>query len=48
MTPRREGAVRESLGDSREGWARRTEQWRRPMSWRTVWRLTAAGRPPVI
>ncbi|HET9944921.1 MAG TPA: glycosyltransferase family 2 protein, partial [Actinomycetes bacterium] len=21
---------------------------RRPMSWRTVWRLTRAGRPPVL
>jgi hypothetical protein len=21
---------------------------RRPMSWRTVWRLTRAGRPPVV
>jgi hypothetical protein len=21
---------------------------RRPMSWRTVWRLTRAGRPPIL
>ncbi|WP_406378946.1 hypothetical protein [Streptomyces sp. NBC_01618] len=48
MTPRRDGGVPESLCGMREDWARRTEQWRRPMSWRTVWRLTAAGRPPVI
>ncbi|MFI7104128.1 glycosyltransferase family 2 protein [Streptomyces sp. NPDC050161] len=44
----RSGGVRESLVGMREGWARRTEQQRAPMSWRTVWRLTAAGRPPVI
>ncbi|MFE7779480.1 glycosyltransferase family 2 protein [Streptomyces nigrescens] len=44
----RGGQVRESLRGKREGWARRHEQQRRPMSWRTVWRLTAAGRPPVI
>ncbi|WP_405682327.1 hypothetical protein [Streptomyces sp. NBC_00057] len=44
----RGGGVHESFGGMREGWDRRTEQLRRPMSWRTVWRLTAAGRPPVI
>ncbi|MBV9023979.1 MAG: glycosyltransferase family 2 protein [Streptomycetaceae bacterium] len=44
----RGGGVGESLGGMREGRARRSEQQRRPMSWRTVWRLTKAGRPPVI
>ncbi|MEJ8640762.1 NUDIX domain-containing protein [Streptomyces sp. MS1.HAVA.3] len=32
----------------REGWAGRRAQVRRPMGWRTVFRLTTAGRPPVI
>ncbi|MGV1003256.1 MAG: glycosyltransferase family 2 protein [Candidatus Nanopelagicales bacterium] len=31
----------------REGW-RMDPGARRPMSWRTVWRMTRAGRPPVI
>jgi GT2 family glycosyltransferase len=31
----------------REGW-RSDPGERRPMSWRTVWRMTLAGRPPVI
>jgi dTDP-glucose pyrophosphorylase len=30
-----------------EGWRADPGQ-RRPISWRTVWRMTAAGRPPVI
>lgn len=32
----------------REGWVTRRTQPRRPMSWRTVYQLTAAGRPPII
>jgi hypothetical protein len=28
--------------------ARRLDEVRHPMSWRTVYRLTAAGRPPII
>ena len=31
----------------REGWGPGAGE-RRPMRWRTVWRLTRAGRPPVI
>ncbi|MFD7620669.1 glycosyltransferase family 2 protein [Streptomyces sp. NPDC059802] len=42
------GGTRESLAGMREGWARRRDQVRRPMSWRTVGRLTRAARPPVI
>ncbi|GAA2255676.1 glycosyltransferase [Kitasatospora cystarginea] len=44
----RGGGARESWRGFREGWAGRRVQERRPMSWRTVWRLTAAGRPPVL
>jgi len=43
----RTGSVRESLQGLREGWVGRHKQDRRPMSWRTVLRLAAAGRPPV-
>lgn len=42
------GGGRESLAGLREGWARRRDQPRKPMSWHTVLRLTAAGRPPVL
>ncbi|WP_073949793.1 glycosyltransferase family 2 protein [Streptomyces kebangsaanensis] len=42
------GGGRESLKGLREGWAGRHRQRRRPMDWRTVSRLTTAGRPPVI
>ncbi|MFE7354239.1 glycosyltransferase family 2 protein [Streptomyces sp. NPDC057543] len=44
----RHGGIRDSLRGMREGWALRHAQDRRPMSWRTAWRLTTAGRPPVI
>ncbi|MFD7027471.1 glycosyltransferase family 2 protein [Streptomyces sp. NPDC059917] len=44
----RSGGGRESLKGLREGWAGRRRQQRRPMSWRTVLRLTKAGRPPII
>lgn len=44
----RGGGRRDSLRGFREGWATRHEQKRRPMSWRTTLRLTAAGRPPVL
>ncbi|MFJ8752140.1 glycosyltransferase family 2 protein [Streptomyces sp. NPDC102441] len=44
----RHRGIRESLPGMREGWALRHVQIRNPMSWRTVWRLTRAGRPPVI
>ncbi|WP_406499858.1 glycosyltransferase [Streptomyces sp. NBC_00846] len=44
----RGGGACESFRGLREGWSRRRDQARCPMSWRTVLRLTAAGRPPVI
>lgn len=40
-------ALRAWLGGFREGWASPCGP-RRPMKWRTVWRLTRLGRPPVI
>lgn len=40
-------ALRAWLGGFREGW-RTPCGPRRPMRWRTVWRLTRLGRPPVI
>ncbi|AXI81157.1 glycosyltransferase family 2 protein [Peterkaempfera bronchialis] len=40
-------ALRAWMGGFREGW-RTPCGPRRPMRWRTVWRLTRLGRPPVI
>ncbi|MCP3818295.1 glycosyltransferase [Streptomyces sp. A3M-1-3] len=40
-------ALRAWLGGFREGWSSPCGE-RRPMKWRTVWRLTRLGRPPVI
>ncbi len=40
-------ALRAWLGGFREGWTNSCGP-RRPMRWRTVWRLTRLGRPPVI
>ena len=40
-------ALRAWLGGFREGW-RSPCGPRRPMKWRTVWRLTRLGRPPII
>jgi GT2 family glycosyltransferase len=40
-------AVRAWLAGFTEGW-RMDAGWRRPMTARTVWRMTRAGRPPVI
>ncbi|MCX2970676.1 glycosyltransferase [Streptomyces sp. TRM70308] len=40
-------ALRAWLGGFREGWATACGP-RRPMRWRTVWRMTRLGRPPVI
>ncbi|MGY0057124.1 glycosyltransferase family 2 protein [Streptomyces sp. LZ34] len=40
-------ALRAWLGGFREGWKTPCGA-RRPMKWRTVWRLTRLGRPPVI
>jgi hypothetical protein len=40
-------ALRAWFGGFREGWTTPCGR-RRPMKWRTVWRLTRLGRPPVI
>jgi hypothetical protein len=40
-------AVRAWVSGFRQGW-RMDPGWRRPMSARTAWRMTRAGRPPVI
>lgn len=40
-------ALRAWLGGFREGWSSPCGE-RRPMRWRTVWRLTRLGRPPII
>lgn len=40
-------ALRAWLGGFKEGWTTPAGA-RRPMRWRTVWRLTRLGRPPVI
>ncbi|OKI00648.1 glycosyl transferase [Streptomyces sp. CB02923] len=40
-------ALRAWLGGFKEGWSTSCGP-RRPMKWRTVWRLTRLGRPPVI
>lgn len=40
-------ALRAWLGGFKEGWTSACGP-RRPMRWRTVWRLTRLGRPPVI
>lgn len=39
--------LRAWLGGFIEGW-RRMAGTRRPLSWRTVWRMTRLGRPPII
>ncbi|MEV0490657.1 glycosyltransferase family 2 protein [Streptomyces atratus] len=40
-------ALKAWFGGFREGWTKPCGP-RRPMKWRTVWRLTRLGRPPVI
>ncbi|GAA3482510.1 glycosyltransferase [Streptomyces yanii] len=40
-------ALKAWFGGFREGWTKPCGP-RRPMQWRTVWRLTRLGRPPVI
>ncbi|MGC5341717.1 glycosyltransferase family 2 protein [Streptomyces sp. DT24] len=40
-------ALKAWFGGFKEGWAKPCGP-RRPMKWRTVWRLTRLGRPPVI
>ena len=40
-------ALRAWFGGWREGWSSDPGE-RRPMSWRTVWRMTLAGRPPIV
>ncbi|MGW1158875.1 glycosyltransferase family 2 protein [Streptomyces sp. NPDC002519] len=44
----RTGGLGETLRGIRGGWTSRHRRERRPMSWRTVWRLARAGRPPII
>jgi hypothetical protein len=44
---RRLASLRPWFGGFREGW-RKPAGPRRPISWRTVWRMTRLGRPPVI
>jgi GT2 family glycosyltransferase len=44
---RKPAALRPWFGGFQEGW-RRPAGPRRPISWRTVWRMTRLGRPPVI
>jgi GT2 family glycosyltransferase len=40
-------ALRAWLGGFKEGWTSPAGR-RRPMRWRTVWRMTLLGRPPII
>ena len=50
MTVARErklASLRPWFGGFREGW-RKPAGPRRPISWRTVWRMTRLGRPPII
>lgn len=44
---RHPGWLRSWLGGWREGW-RVDPGERRPLRWRTVWRMTLAGRPPIV
>ena len=44
---RRPGALWAWFGGWREGWSSDPGE-RRPITWRTVWRMTRAGRPPVV
>lgn len=44
---RKPDALRPWFGGWREGW-RTDPGGRRPLRWRTVWRMTRAGRPPVL
>lgn len=44
---RRPAALRAWFGGWRAGWREHPGE-RRPMRWRTVWRMTLAGRPPVV
>jgi len=44
---RKPAALRAWFGGWREGW-RADPGERRPMRWSTVWRMTLAGRPPVV
>ena len=44
---RRPAALAAWFGGWREGWTSDPGE-RRPITWRTVWRMTRAGRPPVV
>jgi GT2 family glycosyltransferase len=47
LRERKPAALRPWFSGFREGW-RSPAGARRPMSWRTVWRMTRLGRPPLI
>ncbi len=47
LRDRKPGALRPWFGGFREGW-RKSAGPRRPIKWRTVWRMTRLGRPPII
>lgn len=44
---RKPAVLRAWFGGWREGWVTGPGQ-RRPIRWRTVWRMTIAGRPPIV
>lgn len=44
---RRSSSIREYLRGVTDGWRSRVGP-RRPMQWRTVWKLTRLGRPPIV
>ena len=44
---RNPSALKAWFGGWRAGWREHPGE-RRPMSWRTVWRMTRAGRPPIV
>ena len=46
LRSRRRRVMREHWAGTREGWV--TSVDRAPMKWRTVWRLTKLGRPPLF
>ncbi|MEV5746815.1 glycosyltransferase family 2 protein [Actinoallomurus sp. NPDC052308] len=47
LRERKPAALRPWFGGFLEGW-RKPAGKRRPISWRTVWRMTRLGRPPII
>jgi GT2 family glycosyltransferase len=47
LRERKPASLRPWFGGFREGW-RKPAGPRRPIKWRTVWRMTRLGRPPII